>query len=154
MLYIKHVMKEGSSHSIGVEYFCKFCGNIEPFAEDEAKLISRVSFTDKHGVEDLVGEDMIHDITLPHIHTVKCTNDSCTRQEGEKNDVILLRYDKNNSKYLYYCSHCQNKWKSGDATVAAAEKDKAVTKAKPKKAKTAKPKEKVGESESNMARLG
>ncbi len=106
MLYIKHVVKDDKNSS--VEYFCKFCGNKKLF---EPKLISRVSFKDKHGVEDLVGEDMIYDNTLPHVHTVACINKDCKRPDGEKNDVILLRYDMNNSKYLYYCVHCKEKWK-------------------------------------------
>ena len=115
MLYIKHVMKEESmrdeSVSNGVEYFCKFCGNVESLAQNEPKLISKVSFQNNQDVEDLVGGDMINDITLPHVHNIPCKNTDCVRPEGEKHDVILMRYDTKNSKYMYYCTYCHTKWK-------------------------------------------
>tara|TARA_B100000405_G_C16653459_1_gene399346 strand:- start:475 stop:819 length:345 start_codon:yes stop_codon:yes gene_type:complete len=114
MLYIKHKKEQSSNESVsdGVEYFCKFCGNVKPLAQKQPKLISKVSYQDNHDVEDLVGGDMINDVTLPHVHDIKCKKgDNCQKPKGEKDDVILMRYDTNNSKYMYYCTYCQIKWK-------------------------------------------
>lgn len=111
MLYCKHVIQDDSESddNNGVEYFCKFCGNTRPFAQNEPKLISSLSFERKNGIEDIIGDNIVHDRSLPHVSSVNCVNENCNRGDSD-NDVILLRYDKNNSKFLYYCTHCKTRW--------------------------------------------
>ena len=55
-----------------------------------------------------------HDITLPRINYVKCPNDNCQSNSAEfdssKKEIIYIRYDKINMKYIYLCSHCHFVW--------------------------------------------
>jgi DNA-directed RNA polymerase subunit M/transcription elongation factor TFIIS len=58
------------------------------------------------------------DPTLPRINTVECPNEQCktnhSNKEGnkEKPEVIYMRYDDDNMKYLYMCVECDYVWKS------------------------------------------
>ena len=30
--------------------------------------------------------------------------------EGKKSDIIYIKYDKDNMKYIYSCNYCGQKW--------------------------------------------
>jgi DNA-directed RNA polymerase subunit M/transcription elongation factor TFIIS len=54
-----------------------------------------------------------YDITLPHIKSdnIKCPNSECVSiTEGKKSDIIYIKYDKDNMKYIYSCNYCSQKW--------------------------------------------
>jgi aspartate carbamoyltransferase regulatory subunit len=57
------------------------------------------------------------DPTLPRIYNMKCPNGDC-KTNKESNDkpteVIYLRYDNDNLKYLYICVECDTTWKTND----------------------------------------
>jgi hypothetical protein len=67
------------------------------------------------------------DPTLPRINTVRCPNDECSSNRrgsgsgsgGEEaagdanknaNEVIYVRYDDTNLKYVYLCAKCDKVW--------------------------------------------
>lgn len=53
------------------------------------------------------------DPTLPHLDNIKCPNGSCaSNNQGAKSDVIYIKYDATNMKFLYICNVCDEKWKS------------------------------------------
>ena len=55
------------------------------------------------------------DPTLPRIYNVKCPNAECkTNKEGTSTEVIYVRYDDDQLKYLYICSDCDTTWKTND----------------------------------------
>ena len=65
------------------------------------------------------------DPTLPHTNNIKCPNQACLSnqaiesiQEGEENkiqnDIIYLRYDDINMKYIYICTLCDTIWKTNE----------------------------------------
>ena len=50
-----------------------------------------------------------YDPTLPHMSTIKCPNLNCSsnkKSNSVASDVIYLRYDDKNMKYVYLCCHC------------------------------------------------
>jgi aspartate carbamoyltransferase regulatory subunit len=58
------------------------------------------------------------DPTLPRIYNIRCPNTACkTNEEGEKTpaEVIYMRYDDENMKYLYICTTCDTTWKTDDS---------------------------------------
>lgn len=95
-----------------VHYLCKFCGNEEPFKQDVPKLISKTSFKTDDDIDKWVKKDILHDVTLPHVTNIKCSNKSCSKKSEEDNDIILLRYNHTDVKFIYYCVHCQKYWKN------------------------------------------
>jgi DNA-directed RNA polymerase subunit M/transcription elongation factor TFIIS len=54
-----------------------------------------------------------YDPTLPRKNNMKCPNEHCTATES-KSDIIYLRYDDENMKYLYICADCDFSWKTDD----------------------------------------
>ena len=54
-----------------------------------------------------------YDLTLPHIHNqnIKCSNSQCKSiLENKISDIIYIKYDKDNMKYIYSCNYCGQKW--------------------------------------------
>ena len=53
------------------------------------------------------------DPTLPRIRNLKCPNPECKYNKEDKTaEVIYVRYDDDNLKYLYICNECDTKWKT------------------------------------------
>jgi len=55
------------------------------------------------------------DPTLPRIYNLKCPNPECKNTKEDKTtEVIYLRYDDSNLKYLYICTECDTTWKTNE----------------------------------------
>jgi aspartate carbamoyltransferase regulatory subunit len=57
------------------------------------------------------------DPTLPRVYNINCPNTECeTNTDSEiKPEIIYIRYDEDNLKYLYLCSTCDTTWKTNDS---------------------------------------
>jgi DNA-directed RNA polymerase subunit M/transcription elongation factor TFIIS len=92
---------------------CRNCGYQE---EDQAGgLILEIDLKEKtsEGYKILMNEFTQRDPTLPHVNTIKCPNGECTSNTGNtEKDVIYLKYDAVNLKFLYICNLCNAHWRS------------------------------------------
>jgi hypothetical protein len=53
------------------------------------------------------------DPTLPRLKTIKCPRGDCASNGGgAEKDVIYIKYDSENLKYLYICDVCGEHWRS------------------------------------------
>ena len=96
-----------------VHFYCKFCGNIELFDDQVSNVISRISFKNDETIEKWIKPDIESDVTLPHIHNIKCHNSMCeSHKDNNGNDIILLRYNHTDVKYIYFCTFCKKYWKA------------------------------------------
>ena len=51
------------------------------------------------------------DPTLPRRNNIPCPNNECdSHKKGKNSEVIYLRYDDTNMKYIYLCCKCDNSW--------------------------------------------
>ena len=103
MLYIK-------SEDSRLTYYCRHCN----FSNDEAPG-SHCIFENSYVDDDLrfkqyATDNIKYDKTLPRVNNIKCPNGDCKRN-GKEEEVIYLKYDQENMKYLYYCCHCSTFWK-------------------------------------------
>jgi DNA-directed RNA polymerase subunit M/transcription elongation factor TFIIS len=92
---------------------CKNCGYIE--AEKEGALISETLIKERasEGYKIVLNEFTRQDPTLPHLHTMKCPRAECkSNVGGVAKDVIYIKYDPANLKYLYICNVCEEHWRS------------------------------------------
>ena len=93
------------------------------------------------GYKILMNEFTKDDPTLPHVHNLRCPSRACPSNKGRaypidnpaadatqaaaqapqaanedkgevESDVIYLKYDAINMKYLYICNVCDTKWRS------------------------------------------
>lgn len=56
------------------------------------------------------------DPTLPRIYNIRCPSLECKTnvEKVENPEVIYMRYDNENMKYLYICVACDTYWKTDD----------------------------------------
>jgi DNA-directed RNA polymerase subunit M/transcription elongation factor TFIIS len=91
---------------------CRNCGFQE---EEKGGLVLEMDLKEKtsEGYKILMNEFTPLDPTLPHVNTIKCPNGECqTNTSGKERDVIYLKYDAVNMKFLYICTVCETQWRS------------------------------------------
>lgn len=95
-------------------YYCKNCDN----RVVEKKDSGSICVIDDNKVDDAtkyamyINKYVKYDTTLPRINNIVCVNAQCTKQQTLDNEVIYVKYDFVNMKYLYYCCHCEHFWKT------------------------------------------
>jgi hypothetical protein len=92
---------------------CRKCG----FQDEEKKgaLLFETFIQERtsEAYKVLTNEFTRQDPTLPHVRTIKCPNAACGTNQGKaERDVIYMKYDGVNMKYLYICNVCSEQWKS------------------------------------------
>jgi DNA-directed RNA polymerase subunit M/transcription elongation factor TFIIS len=92
---------------------CRTCG----YQEEDKKggLVLEINLEERtsEGYKILLNEFTKLDPTLPHVNTIKCPNGACaSNTSGAERDVIYLKYDAENLKFLYICNLCDTQWKS------------------------------------------
>ena len=93
----------------------RVCRNCGYQAEDKkGGLILEFDLKEKisEGYKILMNEFTNQDPTLPHVNTIKCPNTGCESNSGKEKDVIYLKYDAINMKFLYICNVCDTRWRS------------------------------------------
>ena len=110
MYYIR--LSEEDPNSI--VYYCRNCGHENKNISLDSVTISKTSFKhNKQKYNSIINKYTKMDPTLPRINTIKCPNQSCSSNEGEKEkerEVIYLRYDDVNMNFVYMCSTCDTVW--------------------------------------------
>ena len=124
MLYLK-ISKEGEETLI---HYCRKCGNNEENIVNESSEVICVSKTHikkkQQTYKNIINEYTKLDPTLPRIRNIKCPNNDCSSnlkeeskeskesKESTESEIIYLRYDDENMKYIYLCTACNNSWKN------------------------------------------
>jgi len=97
-------------------YYCRNCGH-----EDKILNISNICISktenkkSEQSFSHIINEYTKLDPTLPRVSKVLCPNPECkTNTEDEKREIIYIRYDDVNMKYIYLCCTCDACWKPDD----------------------------------------
>jgi hypothetical protein len=87
--------------------YCKNCNfSITENYSKSAKTVIENKFHDDHGnYSQYVTPYIVYDSTLPRVNNIKCVN-----KDHKDDEVIVIKYDQANMKYLYYCVHCEVFW--------------------------------------------
>jgi DNA-directed RNA polymerase subunit M/transcription elongation factor TFIIS len=127
MYYLK-IMENDMNSLI---YYCRNCGHENDMLTAENVCVSdtQIKRTEDQYVH-IVNEYTKFDPTLPRINTIQCPNNKCasntaseagpdvaagvatTNPEKVAREIIYLRYDDANMKYLYVCAVCNTHWKN------------------------------------------
>ena len=101
-------------------YYCRHCGHNDNSITEEGICVLNTQF--KKGEQKfnhIINKYTKLDPTLPRIYNVNCPNPKCkTNENGEEKkptEVIYLRYDDDNMKYVYICVECDTTWKTNEA---------------------------------------
>lgn len=97
-------------------YYCRNCGNEDDTLTSENICVSKTQITrSKQKYTHAINEYTKYDPTLPRIYTIKCPNHECSsNKEGGEREVIYLRFDDVNMKYIYLCPKCNTTWKTAE----------------------------------------
>ena len=98
-------------------YYCRNCGN-----EDESLVtnlnnlyVSKTDIKKEMNYKNSINKYTKLDPTLPRVSNIPCPNESCPCNRAEDpiaKEVIYIRYDDTNLKFVYLCAHCDTVWKS------------------------------------------
>ena len=99
-------------------YYCRKCGT-----EDDLFDIDNVSIvkTDIKKSEDsfshIINKYTKLDPTLPRTDKVLCPNKDCetNTDKDSKREIIYIRYNDTEMKYVYMCSTCDTVWKTNES---------------------------------------
>jgi DNA-directed RNA polymerase subunit M/transcription elongation factor TFIIS len=99
-----------------LEYYCRNCGHSDTDITNEGLCVLKTEIQRKeHNFSHIINQYTKHDPTLPRFYTIPCPNTQCATNQPNstiKIEVIYLRYDDDNLKYLYICSTCDNVWRT------------------------------------------
>ena len=114
MLYIQ--LKTDTANEL--LYYCRNCDNKEPINNDNL-CVSKINL--KHSAinyENTINKYTKLDPTLPRSSKIKCPNEhcKCNTDPDISREVIYIRYDDTNVKYIYLCSYCDTVWKTDTQT--------------------------------------
>ena len=97
-----------------LDYYCRNCGNEDKLLAHDNMCISK-TFIKKNdqSFNHIINEYTKLDPTLPRVNTILCPNPECeTNTSKVKREIIYIRYDDTNMKYVYLCSECSTIWQT------------------------------------------
>lgn len=113
-----------SVNSDNLVYYCRNCGHIDNNSSKSVlsnpKNIFIIQTNLKKQEEEfnhIINQYTKLDPTLPRVNNVLCPNDEClTNLDPDNNsrEIIIMRYDDKNMKYVSLCSTCDTVWKTED----------------------------------------
>jgi aspartate carbamoyltransferase regulatory subunit len=97
-------------------YYCRKCGNEDKLLAIENVCVSKTQVKkSEQTFSHIVNKYTKLDPTLPRINNVLCPNPECiTNTENKPREIIYIRYDDANMKYIYLCSDCDTIWKTNE----------------------------------------
>ena len=97
-------------------YYCRHCGHeSDDINETDVCVLKTQVKRSEEKYTHVINEYTKSDPTLPRIKTIKCPNQECPAAKGEaENEVMYVRYDDTNTKYIYMCATCDTTWKTSE----------------------------------------
>ena len=112
MLHIR-INKDDTST---LSYECSYCG-----ATQTKSIGDSCVYHVNHGQENkdtfrsIINKNICQDPTLPRITNIKCPNEDCDTNQGKATpEVLYIKYNIKDMKYLYICCICQKMWRNFD----------------------------------------
>lgn len=110
MLFIKLSHDEDTDSEPKVQFYCRSCLEIDESISDEIVCVLETNFknTEKNIKLNPYAK---YDVTLPTINKLTCPNATCpSNKEGVTSSIKYRRYNENDLKCVYICTHCDNQW--------------------------------------------
>lgn len=94
-------------------YYCRKCGNEDSSLAAENICVSKTLIKkSEQSFNYIINKYTKLDPTLPRINNILCPNADCkTNIDGKDREIIYIRYDDVNMKYVYLCAECDTVWK-------------------------------------------
>lgn len=102
-------------------YYCRNCKHKDDtIAEEGTCVLNHRLKQGEQKFAHVVNKYTKFDPTLPRIYNMKCPNVDCktnSTDSPKSSEVIYVRYDDDNLKYLYICAECDCTWKTNEQFV-------------------------------------
>lgn len=97
-------------------YYCRNCGNQDTTISVDNVTVSKVQLKkSEQEFSHIINKYTKLDPTLPRVNKILCPNPECgTNTKEEEREIIYIRYDDTNMKYVYLCCTCDTVWKTED----------------------------------------
>ena len=97
-------------------YYCRQCGNEDKSIGVDNVCVSKIQIKkSEQSFNHIINKYTKLDPTLPRINNVLCPNTDCTTNtKNDAREIIYIRYDDTNMKYIYLCSTCDTVWNTND----------------------------------------
>ena len=100
-------------------YYCRNCGVQDLIISVNDITVSKIQLKkSQQEFSHIINKYTKLDPTLPRVSNILCPNGDCLTNKENKEDVpreiIYIRYDDTNMKYVYLCSTCDTVWKTED----------------------------------------
>jgi len=98
-------------------YYCRNCKHKdETITQEGVCVLNNQLKKGEQKFNHIINQYTKLDPTLPRIYNMKCPNVECKTNKDEKKitEIIYIRYDDNNLKYLYMCTECDTTWKTNE----------------------------------------
>lgn len=110
-----YYIKLDDDNNDNIVYYCRNCGNTDNDLLKGKKCVLKESINKTDNKFDkIINKYTKYDPTLPRINYIKCPNEGCDSNTDKfdisKREIIYVRYDNKNMKYIYLCSHCDYVW--------------------------------------------
>ncbi len=108
-------ISEDSNHLI---YYCRNCGKEDDTSDIPSTMsVSNIQLGDDiKNMSHIINKYTKLDPTLPRMNTIPCPNAECeTNTKNKEREIIYIRYDETNIKYVYLCAHCDFTWKTNES---------------------------------------
>lgn len=90
---------------------CKKCGNEKEITKSTSIFKQNFTKTNQQ-FEASVNKYTKLDPTLPRIYTMQCPSTTCVNHTIDRPEIIYVRYNNIDLKYVYLCPLCDSIWKS------------------------------------------
>ena len=114
MYYIRISMEDTNK----LVYYCRNCGHEDSNLNVDNVTVSKVQLKkSEQQFNHIINKYTKLDPTLPRTNRVLCPNAECATNidaDTNKREIITIRYDDTNMKYVYLCSTCDTVWKTND----------------------------------------
>ena len=114
MYYLKVGGETDTEEGNKLIYYCRNCGNQDNTFNNICVSTTAIR-RDKQKYTTIVNEYTKRDPTLPRTNTIRCPNQDCESNKNNKErEVLYIRYDDTNLKYIYMCALCNTTWKTDE----------------------------------------
>jgi hypothetical protein len=96
-------------------YYCRNCGDEDTTLTVDNVCVSRTNIQKgEQNFVNIINKYTKLDPTLPRVNNILCPNADCdTNIHDKPREIISIRYDEINLKYIYMCSSCDKVWNVG-----------------------------------------
>jgi len=98
-------------------YYCRTCGHVdESIADEGVCVIDSQLKKGEQKFNHIINPYTKFDPTLPRIYNIRCPNEMCKTNHADATkpaEIIFMRYDDANLKYIYICVECDTAWNTG-----------------------------------------